>query len=250
VTLIRVALASALLYVAPARAEEPPATTLRTPDGTVTITPSPGHDPSQADTVRLNFPVDSSLMSWVRFFADLRGMNFVIPNASDLENVKVTIISNQDVSPDAAWEAFLSALAVEGYALGVTGQTAKIVEVGSVRAGRLGTGQPADSDAWLTQLFEVRTSKVEDLAAVFSNLMGPDTKIVAHRPTNTLIVTGTAANLRTIHELLRGLDVPKPALTVESYALEHADAAEVQQLIEQVYGDDPRYGIEVFVTPD
>lgn len=244
-------LLAALWFGTPAVAGPPPngTTTLVKPDGTVTVSPSPGA-PSRADTVRLDFPVDSSLMTWVRFFAELRRMNFVIPNGAELEGVTVTIISNQDVSPDAAWEAFLSALAVEGYTIGITGQTAKIVDVGSVRTGRAGTGQPPDSDVWLTQLFEVRSARATDLADVLSNLFGPDTRIVPFPATNTLIVTGTAANLRAVHGLLQGLDLPQPERTVESYPIEFADADEVRQLIEQVYGDDPRYGIQVFVTPD
>src|SRR4051794_12985143 len=118
--LVPTLMAALWLIQVPAFAQNPPTGPVVTPrpDGTVTVSPEPvtepqlPRDPSKADSVRLNFPVDSSLLVWVKYFADLRRMNFIIPDAvyKEIENKKITIISNQDVSPNAAWEAFLSAL--------------------------------------------------------------------------------------------------------------------------------------------
>ena len=81
-------------------------------------------------------------------------------------------------------------------------------------------------------------------------VLGWGRSIVPWPSSNTLIVTGTAANVRAVHRLLQGLDVPQPERTLESYDLRFADPEEVRKLVERVYGDDPRYGIQVFVTPD
>ncbi|MEQ1501490.1 MAG: type II secretion system secretin GspD, partial [Myxococcota bacterium] len=212
------------------------------PDGTATVSPSPGaasqasRDPSKANSVRLNFPVDSSLMTWVKFFADLRRLNFIIPDVKELEAKKVTIISQQDVSPDAAWEAFLSALDVNGYTLSITGKTAKVVKVTDARPGEIGSGAPRDSDAYVTQLITLENTRVDDMSKIIQNMGGPEAKIVSYPPTNTLIITDTAANIRKIYKVMKELDVASPKSTMEIYPLQYASASEVKQIIEKLYG--------------
>jgi general secretion pathway protein D len=190
-------------------------------------------DPSGASSVRLNFPVDSSLLSWVKFFADLRRMTFIIADLQEIENKKVTIISNEDVSPDAAWEAFLSALHVNGFGLSITGRTAKIVKLG--QGGALGSGVPRDSDAYVTQLITLENTRVDDAVKIISSVAGPESKIVAYAPTNTLIISDTAANIRKIYQVLVGLDVASPKSTMQIYALRFASAEEVKEILEQLY---------------
>lgn len=225
---------------APAGGSAPVVT--QNPDGTSTVSPATQGkpqlpaDPSKASTVRLNFPVDSSLMTWVKFFADLRRMNFIIPNQSELEGKKVTIISNQDVTPDAAWEAFQSALEVNGYALSVTGKTAKIVKMSEAGTGVIGSGQPRESDAYVTQLITLENTRVDDMAKIIQNMVGPNAKIVSYPPTNTMIITDTGANIRKMYRIMQELDVASPRSTMEIYTLSHATAAEVKGIIETLYG--------------
>jgi general secretion pathway protein D len=165
-------------------------------------------------------------------------MNFIIPNVSELEGKKVTIISYQDVSPEAAWEAFQSALEVNGYALSVTGKTAKIVKASEAgqRPGKIGSGEPSESDAYVTQLITLENTRVDDMAKIIQNMVGPDAKIVSYPPTNTMIITDTGANIRKIYRIMKELDVASPRSTMEIYVLAHASASEVKQIIEQLYG--------------
>lgn len=196
-------------------------------------TPQIPRDPSKATTVKLNFPVDSSLLTWVKFFADLRRLTFIIPDLKEIENKKVTIISSQDQSPDAAWEAFLSALQVNGYTLSVTGKTAKIVKLGE--GGQVGTGEPRDSDAYVTQLITLENTKVDEMSKIISGLAGPDAKIVTYAGTNTLIISDTAANIRKLYRIMKELDVASPKSTMVIYKLLYATASDVKQIIEQLY---------------
>jgi general secretion pathway protein D len=216
------------------------------PDGTVTVSPSAtgsrqqAPDAMNAKSVRLNFPQDSSLLTWVKFFADLRRMNFIIADVKELENKKITIISNQDVDPDAAWEAFLSALEINGYALSVTGKTARLVKVGE-RA-PFQKGVPRETDAYVTQLIQLENTRVDDMSKIIQGMLGPEAKIVAYPPTNTMIITDTGANIRKVYRIMQELDVASPRSTMEIYLLAFADAADVKQILEQLYGvaDDER----------
>ncbi|MEZ4236790.1 MAG: type II secretion system secretin GspD [Myxococcota bacterium] len=237
-----VLLAAALLLAAPALAQDPNGGAVVTPDpdgkGAMVSPATPTDrqlpkDPSKASSVRLNFPVDSSLLTWVKFFADLKRLNFIIPDIKEIENKKVTIISNQDVTPDAAWEAFLSALQVNGYTLSVTGNTAKIVKLGSTSS--VGRGIPRDSDAYVTQLITLENTRVDDMSKIISNMAGPESKIVSYPPTNTLIISDTAANIRKIYQVMKELDVASPKSTMEIYQLQYATASDVKAIIEQLY---------------
>lgn len=238
-----------------ARAQEPgePATITtpggtvitQNPDGTTTVSPAPPEarqlpaDMFSARTsVDLNFPVDTSLMYLVKFFAELKRINFIISDVKALESVKVTIISNESVSPDAAWEAFLSALEVSGYGLSMTGKTAKIIK--SADAGSkpipIRSGAPSESDGYVTQLVQLDNTRVDDMVKVIQGMLSAEAKVVSYPPTNTLIITDTAANIRKVYRLMKELDVASPKSTMEVYTLRFATAADVKSLITELYG--------------
>ncbi|MEQ1564736.1 MAG: type II secretion system secretin GspD, partial [Myxococcota bacterium] len=240
------ALALALVTSAPALAQDPAPSSgtvvTSNPDGSVTVSPSSPTSPqlprdmSKANSVQLNFPQDSSLLTWVKFFADLRRMNFIIADVKELENKKITIISNQAVSPDAAWEAFLSALETNGYALSITGKTARLVKVGTPGGSVVGIGVPRETDAYVTQLIQLENTRVDDMSKIISGMLGAEAKIVAYPPTNTLIITDTGANIRKVYKIMRELDVASPRSTMVIYKMAFADAADVKTIIEQLYG--------------
>ncbi len=238
-----------------ALAQDPPASTTITtpggtvitqnPDGTTTVSPGPVAERqppadlfSSRNSVELNFPVDTSLMNLVKFFAELKRINFIISDVKALEGVKVTIISNESVSPDAAWEAFLSALEVSGYSLSMTGRTAKIIK--SADAGTkpipIRSGAPSESDGYVTQLVQLDNTRVDDMVKVIQGMLSSEAKVVSYPPTNTLIITDTAANIRKVYKLMKELDVASPKSTMEVYTLRYATAADVKALITELYG--------------
>lgn len=239
------------LLASPAFAQDEPAApssggavVTKNPDGTTTVSPAApeersfAQDPSRAKSVMLNFPPDSSIMQWVQFFAETRQMNFIISDLKELEGKRVTLISYDKVSPDAAWEAFMSALQVTGYSISITGRTAKIVKSTEAAANpiRIGQGQPAESDAYVTQLIQLENTRVDDMSKIVQGMVGPDAKIVSYPPTNTIIVTDTAANIRKLYRLMKELDVASPRSTMEIYTLRFAAAADVKAIIEELYG--------------
>lgn len=241
---VALATLAALTLAAPALAQEPMVIT--NPDGTTTVSPSStsgtgdqvAADPSQADLVSLDFGPDTSIYDLILYFAPIRRMNFVINDVKALQGEKVTIISNQQVPGSAAWEAFLSALEVSGFSLSIVGNTAKVIK--SSEAGQkpigIGVGRPSQSDGYVTQLIQLENTRVDDMAKVIQTMAPGDAKIVAYPPTNTLIITDTAANIRKLYQIMNELDVAAPRSTMEIYELVHASSSEVMSIIEQLYG--------------
>jgi general secretion pathway protein D len=227
--------AAALLLAAPAHAQT------TNPDGDTVVTPEDGADlpPPMTPTgkVKLDF-FDTSLWDMVRFFARLKRMNFVIGDPKELQSKKVTIISNYEVSPEEAYQAFLSALEVSGYSISTVGDTSKIVK--SSEAGqkpiRIGTGLPGRSDDFVTQLIQLENVNVSDMTKIIQSMAPSEAKIIAYPPTNTLIITDTANNIRKLYKLMNELDVAAPKSSMVIYQLRYAESGEVQSIIEELYG--------------
>ncbi|MEN0062644.1 MAG: type II secretion system secretin GspD [Myxococcota bacterium] len=215
-------------------------TTVVSPPNPVKIGDQVAPDPSRASKVSLTFGPETSIYDLILFFAPIKRINFVISDIKELQNQKVTIISNQEVAGSAAWEAFLSALEVSGYSLSIVGDTAKVVK--SAEAGkkpiRIGkVGDPIrSSDDYVTHLIQLNNTRVDDMLKVIQTMAPSEAKIVAYPPTNTLIITDTASNIRKLYEVMNELDVAAPKSTLKIYQLVHADAAEVKTIIEELYG--------------
>ncbi len=214
-------------------AQDTPGETVVTPDDGAGLPPPI----SPAGTVKLDF-FDTSLWDLTTFFARLKRMNFVIGDPKDLQNQKVTIISHHEVSPEAAFQAFLSALEVSGYTISTVGDTSKIVK--SAEAGQkpiqIRTGAPRSGDDYVTQLIQLNNVSVNDMTKVIQGMAPSEAKIIAYPPTNTMIITDTANNIRKLYKLMNELDVAAPKSSMVIYPLRFATAAEVKTIIEELYG--------------
>ncbi len=241
VLLLAVALPSVASAQDPAEPE-----VIENEDGTVTVRPrepagqegKSARDPSEAQSVEIDFGVETSIYDLIKFFAPIKKINFVISDVKELQGKKVTIIGYKKVRPEAAWQAFLSALEASGYSLSIVGDTAKVVK--SSEAGQkpisIGTGQPRASDAYVTQLIQLENVSVADMSKIIQTMAPSDAKIVSYPPTNTMIITDTANNIRKLYKLMKELDVAAPRSTMEIYKLQFATASELKAIIEELYG--------------
>ncbi len=188
--------------------------------------------------VNINF-VDQDLMSLLQYFARATGRNFIIGDPRDLQGKKVTIISNKPVGPDAAYEAFLSALEIHSLTTVKVGALYKIIKAdvaqqspGPIQQG----GTIAATDNYVTQIIQLENVSVSDVRQIIDTLVSPNAKVLAYAPTNSLILTDSGNNVRRINQLLQELDVAAPKSTLVIYAIAYADAEEIKGLIEELYG--------------
>lgn len=180
--------------------------------------------------------VDTPLIDVVKYFAELTGRNFILEE--DLKG-QVTIISHRKVTVPEAYEAFLSTLEVKGYTISTVGGINKIVPTGEAKNKEIQVGEGANipySDRYVTQIIQLENVQVGDISSVVKELAGKDANIIAYAPTNTMIITDAAVNIRRVYRIINKLDVSAPKAKLEIIPLAHATAAEVQQVIEQLYG--------------
>ncbi|MCB9674187.1 MAG: type II secretion system secretin GspD [Alphaproteobacteria bacterium] len=187
---------------------------------------------------KLDF-VDKSLYDFTTWVADLKRMNFVIGDPKELQSKKVTIISHKPVPLNAVFEAYLAALEVNGFTLSVSGNNAKIVKSSEAGQSPIQVGRGSDipaSDRIVTQLIPLENISVSDVNSIVTSMASPGAKVIAYQPANTLIITDVAHNLRKVYEVLADLDVAAPKSTLEIVPVLYADAAEIKDLIEELYG--------------
>ena len=195
-----------------------------------------------ARTVNIDF-VETPLSDVVKFMAQVTGRNFILTD--DLKG-EVTIISHKPVSVSAAYEAFISALEVHGYTTVTVGGMTKIVATANAANAPIpiyASGIiPYDTDNFVTQIIQLENVSVSDVSSVVKDLGGKGAKIIAYAPTNTLIITDAAVNIRRVYRILSQLDVASPKSKMEIIPLDFATAAEVEKVIEELYGSEETGG--------
>ncbi len=196
----------------------------------------PPIDPSRG--IDMNYD-EADLYSLLNYFSRITGRNFILSDVRELQGKKVTIISNKKVSPEAAYEAFLSALEVHGLTIVKVGDTHKVIKANTAQQspGRPGEGGDIKAtDQYITQIIPFDNIAVGDLREIVDNLVSPNAKVLAYVPSNTLIITDTGYNVRRIYDIVSKLDVAAPRSSLAIYPIVYADAEEIKTLIEELYG--------------
>ena len=70
------------------------------------------------------------------------------------------------------------------------------------------------------------------------DLSGKSAKIITYAPTNTLIITDAGVNIKRAYDIISKMDVAAPKSQMRIIPLQHATASDVQQIINDLYGDD------------
>lgn len=175
----------------------------------------------------------------IKFFADLTGQNFILTNEKSLKD-EVTIISHREVNIDEAYEAFLQALSLTGYTVVTQGQNTTLIKTAEASQSPITVGSGgedlASSARYVTQIIPLENVSVSDVNTVVSGMVGPGAKIIAYAPSNTLIITDSSRNLQKVYSIIRELDIAAPKSRMEIMPLRYAAAADLQQLIQELYG--------------
>lgn len=178
---------------------------------------------------------DVELTDLVQTISELTGRNFLY---DETVKGKVTIVSPDSMTLDEAYRLFQTVLAVKGFTIVPSGKVNKIVPVKNAKEANLPTlvdGQTQSSEQFITRL--VRLQHL-DAAAVATSVLAPllpaSGNVVAYPPTNTLIMTESAANIERLVRILRELDQPGSSSTLEVLPLRHADAEELARIFTEI----------------
>ncbi|RKZ69427.1 MAG: type II secretion system protein GspD [Gammaproteobacteria bacterium] len=185
--------------------------------------------PAVADEITLNLK-DADIRALISTVSKFTGKNFII---DPRVKAKVTVISANTLSPEEVYEVFLSVLQVHGYAAVPTGSVIKIVPEVNAKQGPLplstGEGKYAN-DELITKIIRLDHVPASQLVPILRPLVPQQGHLAAYNPTNTLIITDHAGNIKRLLSIIRGVDRPDSD-ELEIIPLKHASASELVRIL-------------------
>ncbi|PIR22708.1 MAG: type II secretion system protein GspD [Deltaproteobacteria bacterium CG11_big_fil_rev_8_21_14_0_20_45_16] len=191
--------------------------------------------PNSNEKLRMDF-VQVEIEEVVKYFAERLRKKFIY-DPSVLSG-KVTIISPTDVTVAEAYQAFLSAMEIRGYVVFPSGAYFKIEKVAEARKSPVPLyldDSPSD-DSYVTRIITLKYLNVGDIRRAVQDLVtrsGGD--VIEHAPTNTLIISDYANNIKRIVRILSILDVEGFQEQVAVIPLKYSSASDVARKISEIF---------------
>ena len=184
--------------------------------------------------VTMNFQ-EVTIPVLARFISQITHKNFII---DDKVQGKITIISPTPVNADEAYAMFQSVLQVKGYTTVPNGGVIKVVPSREAKQ----TGLPTLSngalgpvgDAFITRLIPLRYVAATDLEPVLKPMVSSDGLLIPYPPTNAIILTDLASNIRRFMGMIEALDVEGYERTTQVIPLSYASASDLAPKIEAI----------------
>jgi len=192
----------------------------------------PAKKAASAQPITLNF-VNAEIESVARTLATLSNRNLVVdPRVKGTINLTTEL----PVSPNEAWNQFLAALRLQGFAMVETKGLYKIVPEADAKlqGGNVqqidNVGNGSGNGQIVTHIFKLNFEQANNLVPVLRPLISPNNTINVNPGNNSIIITDYADNLQRMARIIATLDVSN-ASDVEVIQLKHAIAVDLAPLV-------------------
>ncbi len=181
--------------------------------------------------------------------ADETKKNFIIdPRVQG----KVTIISQQPLSPSEVYQVFLSVLRVHGFKAIEANNVVKIIPQDSANSdnGNVVNKILGNTDQQVVKVIALKYVPPIDLVNVIREMIPRTSHVVALNSTNHLIIADTQSNVMKVEKIVNEVDTPL-SQSVDVIALRHASATEVATTVTNLLKDkNTQRGLAITVVPD
>ena len=191
--------------------------------------------PGLADdaTVILNFQ-DADIRGLINSISKLTGRNFIIdPRVRG----NFTLVSGTPLDANQIYEVFLSVLDVHNLSAVPSGDVIKIVPSNIVRQQPTPTITSIDGlnrDEIVTYIYAVKNGSVQTILPIVQPLLPPTSYISAHAPSNSLIISGTAANIDRVLGIIDKVDQPDTRSDINIVYLNNTKASKIAGVLSQI----------------
>lgn len=194
--------------------------------------------PAAANASKPNSPQmlnlkDADIQAFIATVSEITGKNFILgPNVQG----KVTVVSQKPLDAEQIYQVFQQVLAVHGYVTLPAGDgMIKIVSQASARGeAAVGSGPtPANGNGLVTRVVPVHYVSAAELATLLQQFVPQGGQVVAHGPSNSLILSDRADVVSRLQKIIQRVDTASDA-HVEVIPLEHANAAEMARTLTQL----------------
>ncbi len=211
-------------------------------------------DTTSVPAAQVNFDFeDADLRAVIQAVAEFTGKNFLVdPRVQG----KVTVVAPTPLTEEQAYKVFQSVLEVNGFVTIEADGAIKIVpaEEGKVRDTSVyEEGAQPGNDDMQTRIIHLEYVNPERLVPILRPLVPAYGHMAADTESSSLIITDRAANVDRIVSIVRRLDRPAQNGELEVITLVHASAAQMAELLGQLYppvADPALLGSGVMVMED
>ncbi len=180
-----------------------------------------------------DFP-NADIQDIVKAISELTGKNFIIDNGL---RGKITIIAPSKITVAEAYKAFLSALAINGYAIVPQGKFLKIRSARNAQRDSIetysGTYYP-NSDQMITRIIHLKHIQAEAVNRDLRILSSKDGEMSVYPPTNSIILSDYGSNIDRVMKIINQLDVPGFEDQMEVIPVKYAKAKDIAELIDKI----------------
>lgn len=184
---------------------------------------------AHAEGVTLNLK-DADISAVISTVSEVTGKNFIVdPRVKG----KITIISSRPMDKAEIYQVFLSILDVHGFSAVPSGSVIKIVPDASAKQLALPVADdrhPGAGDQIVTRVIELHHVSASQLVPILRPLVPQQGHLAAYVPSNILIISDRAANIKRLIDIIRRIDMPSSE-EIEVIRLRHASAAEVVRIL-------------------
>ncbi|KTD82371.1 GspD family T2SS secretin variant LspD [Legionella waltersii] len=178
----------------------------------------------------------------------ITGKNFVVdPRVQG----KISIISSTPLSNKELYQVFLSVLQVSGYAAIPNGKIIKIIPNIDAKTQSpdliSGMSSPPRGDDMMVSVVPVHYVPSEQLVPVLRPLMPQWSSISAYAPSNMLILSGRANNIKSLTDIIKQVD-SSSANGIDMVSLRHALAMDVANTLKDLVKTQPGMGSRTQIT--
>lgn len=200
-------------------------------------TPAIAQNANSEGMVTLDF-ADVELSAVIETIAKMTGQNFIY---DDRVRGRVTIVSPTPMPVDQAYAVFESVLQVKGFTTVTTpGGAIKVVPVREAKESSVETvrssSRPPNRDRFVTRLIPLNYIDADSIVNTLKPLVSKDASMAAYGPTNTVILTESASNIRRLIAILESIDVETYKEELAVLPIEHADASTLAQQLSEIFG--------------
>ena len=168
---------------------------------------------------------EADIHALIKYISEATGRNFITdPSVKG----KVTVYSPIKISPDEAFETFVSILRVQGYAVQKSGTAYKIVPLkeglGQGEEASVGRSMGGETETIATQIVPLKVGVASELAKILPSLLGKDYALSAYTPSNTLAITAPATNVAKAMAFLEQVESSNMTGRTSTIGLQYGDA--------------------------
>ncbi len=184
------------------------------------------------DFITLNFS-NIDIAALVKVMSEFTRKNFIL---DDKVTGKVTLMTPTKISPDEAYQVFLSALEIKGFTAVEDGKIIRIVPTAQARQSGLKVVEDdgMKGEGYVTKL--IRTSYVnpQDIVRTLQPLLTKDGSLIAYPATNSVIITDAVSSIKKIEKLIESMDMPTPTGKgkINVYYLKYANAEDIAKVMQ------------------